>query len=125
MLFILSKETYGNYSDSSDEDFEDTTSSKRRNTNRQKTVVVSPYKTSVAKAQSDMKDENLEEIQHMPEITHKRLNEMGIQNSSAIVDSSGPKTKRSTYKILGEAQTQVFVTVLASSGNSFILQSTV
>ncbi|XP_073278417.1 pathogenesis-related homeodomain protein [Primulina huaijiensis] len=102
----LHDETYGNYSDSSDEDFEDTMGSKRRNTNRQKTVVVSPYKTSVAKTQRDMKDENQEEIQHRPEITHKRLNETGIQNSSAIVDSAGPKTKRSTYKILGEAQTQ-------------------
>ncbi|XP_073150023.1 pathogenesis-related homeodomain protein [Henckelia pumila] len=102
----LHDETYGNYSDSSDEDFEDTKGSKRRNTNRQKTVVVSPYKTSVSKTQRDMKDGNQEEIQHRPEITQKRLTQMGIQNSSAIVDSAGLKTKRSTYKVLGDAQTQ-------------------
>ncbi|KZV33209.1 hypothetical protein F511_16243 [Dorcoceras hygrometricum] len=54
----------------------------------------------------DMKDENQEEIENGPERTHKTFTEMGAQSSSAIVDSDGSKNRRSTYKILSDAQTQ-------------------
>ncbi|KAK6159253.1 hypothetical protein DH2020_006567 [Rehmannia glutinosa] len=103
----LHDETYGDSSsDSSDEDFDDTTSRKRRKTDRAKTQVQSPNKTPILNSNMNTMDENQKESKHLPRRTRKKDADGGTSESSAKVGSTCSGTKRSAHKRLGEATTQ-------------------
>ncbi|XP_011088187.1 pathogenesis-related homeodomain protein isoform X1 [Sesamum indicum] len=101
----LHDETYGNSSsDSSDEDFVDTTAPKRRRIDREKTEVTSPNKTPITENNMKAKDENQKESKHLRERTRKNIGD--TIESSSKVGSASTGTKRSANKRLGEAITQ-------------------
>ncbi|KAL0384277.1 UNVERIFIED_CONTAM: Pathogenesis-related homeodomain protein [Sesamum radiatum] len=101
----LHDETYGNSSsDSSDEDFVDTSPPKRRRIDREKSEVTSPSKTPITENNMKAKDENQKESKHLPKRTRKNIGD--TIESSSKVGSSSTSTKRSANKRLGEAVTQ-------------------
>ncbi|CAA3008237.1 pathogenesis-related homeodomain [Olea europaea subsp. europaea] len=104
----LNDETYGNSSsESSDEDFEDIPSQKRRKINREKADVVSPDKTPLAGNEMDYsKDKNLKESEHGSERTSENVLDNDTINAPAEMGSVRANVKRSAPKRLGEAVTQ-------------------
>ncbi|KAH6793559.1 hypothetical protein C2S52_004036 [Perilla frutescens var. hirtella] len=90
----LNDETYGDSSDSSDEDFDDTITRKRRKTDRETTEVKSETLVS-----------NQTEKKHIPKRTPRNQTDGHTNETSVKVGSAGASAKRST-KRLGEATTQ-------------------
>ncbi|KAI3445923.1 hypothetical protein Pfo_002588 [Paulownia fortunei] len=102
----LHDETYGSSSsDSSDEDFDDTTTRMRRK-GCEKTEVKSPYETPIMKINMNIKDENQIESRHLPKRARKNDADGGTNESTAKVGSASMGTKKSAHKRLGEATTQ-------------------
>ncbi|CAI9769981.1 unnamed protein product [Fraxinus pennsylvanica] len=103
----LNDETYGNSSsESSDEDFEDIPSQKRRKINCEKADKVSPDKTPLAQNEMDANDENPTESEHGSKRTNKNVIDRGTINAPAETGSVVANVKRSAPKRLGEAVTQ-------------------
>lgn len=113
---MLLKETYGNSSDSSDEDFDidDTTTRKRRKTHSGRAGMKSSNETPITKSSIHMKDENQKENEQFPKQTYKNGADGGTPELSAEVGSASTGTKRSKVNRLGETATQVFILCLGS-----------
>lgn len=117
MMISLLKETYGNCSDSSDEDFDidgfddidDTTTPKRRKTNPGRTSAKSSNETRISKSCIHAKDENQKERKQSPEQTYNNGADGGISEYKAEVGSASTGTRKSKANRLGETATQVLI----------------
>ncbi|GFP88605.1 pathogenesis-related homeodomain protein [Phtheirospermum japonicum] len=115
----LHDETFGNSSsDSSDEDFDDTssnddtsscdgtTSCKRRKIDRAKTQAKPPGgRTPIVESNTNTNDENQKEKKHLPRRTRRKGADGGPSESSAKVGSSASSGAKK-HKRLGESTTQ-------------------
>ncbi|CAA2980493.1 pathogenesis-related homeodomain [Olea europaea subsp. europaea] len=103
----LNDETYGNSSsESSDEDFQDIPSQKRRKINREKANLMSSDKTPLAENEMDAKDENPKESEYGSKRTSEKVIDGGTNIITAEAGSGDANVKRSAPKRLGEAVTQ-------------------
>ncbi|KAL8554638.1 hypothetical protein ACS0TY_002724 [Phlomoides rotata] len=109
----LNDETYGNSSDSSDEDFdiedfdiEDTTSRKRTRTNSGRNGTKSSIETPITKSSIHTKDANQKESKQETKQTYKNGANVGTTELSARVGSASTGTRSSKFNRLGETATQ-------------------
>ncbi|KAL7156896.1 hypothetical protein ABFS83_02G039800 [Erythranthe nasuta] len=102
----LLDETYGNASsDSSDEDFDDGTTRKRRKIDPEKSERKSRDKTPITKSNTNTTDENQKASKRLSKRPRKKVADGGTNESSANNGSSTGSKKR-PVKRLGEATTQ-------------------
>ncbi|XP_051132830.1 pathogenesis-related homeodomain protein isoform X2 [Andrographis paniculata] len=103
---MLNDETYGNStSDSSDEDFGETTAPKRRRTNCGKAVAPSPIKTPITNSMANTSDGTSNENKHLSKRTRRSISD-GVENESPNDGSSSAVPTKSASRRLGEVATQ-------------------